>query len=164
MVLIRVGSPFDHYFGIMKITDVLRAEHAVFHNLFDHIEAAVPGLKGLAEVKALATVVQKLHGPHARTEDSLFMEPLEHCFDQIGQNETFHEEHRKIEAALAGALQAKTVKDAKRILLGAIAASRDHFDKEERIVFPLAERVLKAKTLSELGQAWLRRREMAADR
>ena len=92
------------------------------------------------------------------------MEPLEHCFDQIGQNETFHEEHRKIEAALAGALQAKTVKDAKRILLGAIAASRDHFDKEERIVFPLAERVLKAKTLSELGQAWLRRREMAADR
>src|SRR5271157_2405554 len=27
---------------VMKITDVLRAEHAVFHNLFDHIEATVP--------------------------------------------------------------------------------------------------------------------------
>ena len=143
----------------MKITDVLRAEHAVFHNLFDHIEAAVPRLKTLAEVKALAAVVEAVHEPHAKTEDDLFMEPLEHCFDQIGQNELFHQEHRRIEEALAKARQAKTLKVAKKILLGAMAASREHFDKEERIVFPLAERVLKAKTLSELGVAWLRRRD-----
>jgi hemerythrin-like domain-containing protein len=154
---------FVRYSRRMKITDVLRAEHAVFHNLFDHIEATVPGLKTLAEVKALAAVVQKVHEPHAHTEDDLFMEPLEHCFDQIGQQETFHEEHEHIEKALAQSLAAKTVKDAKRLLLGAIAASRDHFDKEERIVFPMAERVLKAKTLSELGQAWLRRRQTDAD-
>jgi aminopeptidase-like protein len=32
---------------------------------------------------------------------------------------------------------------------------------EERIVFPLAERVLKAKTLSDLGAAWLKKREPA---
>jgi hemerythrin-like domain-containing protein len=144
----------------MKITDVLRAEHAVFHNLFDHIEVTVPRLKTLGEVKALAAVVEKLHEPHAKTEDDLFMEPLEHCFDQIGQNETFHEEHRQIELALARTHQAKTMKAAKGILLGAIAACREHFDKEERIVFPMAERILKAKTLSELGEAWLRRREV----
>ena len=145
----------------MKITDVLRAEHAVFHNLFDHIEATVPRLKTLAEVKALAAVVEKVHEPHAKTEDDLFMEPLEHCFDQIGQQETFHEEHRRIEETLASVHRARTLQQAKRILLAAMATSRDHFDKEERIVFPLAERVLKARTLSELGQAWLRRREMA---
>jgi len=144
----------------MKITDVLRAEHAVFHNLFDHIEVTVPKLKTLAEVKALAAVVETVHGPHSKTEDDLFIEPLEHCFDQIGQNETFHAEHRQIEETLAAALKAKTLKDAKRILLSAIAACREHFDKEERIVFPMAERILKAKTLSELGKAWLRRREM----
>ena len=34
----------------MKITEALLAEHLVFHNLFDHIEAAAPGLKTLAEV------------------------------------------------------------------------------------------------------------------
>ena len=155
--------PIVRYSLPMKITDVLRAEHAVFHNLFDHIEATVPRLKTLAEVKALAAVVQKVHEPHARTEDDLFMEPLEHCFDQIGQQETFHEEHEQIEQALVQALAAKTVKDAKRLLLGAISSSRDHFDKEERIVFPLAERVLKAKTLGELGQAWLRRRQTDAE-
>lgn len=145
----------------MKITDVLRAEHAVFHNLFDHIETTVPQLKTLAEVKGLALVVEKLHGPHSKTEDDLFIEPLEPYFDQLGQKETFHAEHEHIEATLAKVLTTKSVKDAKKILLNAIAASRKHFDKEERIVFPLAERILKAKTLNELGEEWLHRREVS---
>jgi hemerythrin-like domain-containing protein len=143
----------------MKITEILMAEHAVFHNLFDHIETTVPRVRTLAEVKTLAAVVEKLHGPHSKTEDDLFIEPLEHCFEQIGQNETFHAEHEQIEAAFARVHKAGTVKDAKKILLAAIAASRKHFDKEERIVFPMAERVLKAKTLSDLGAEWLRKRE-----
>jgi len=144
----------------MKITDVLRAEHAVFHNLFDHIETAVPHLKTLAEVKGLATVVDKLHGPHSKTEDDLFIEPLEPYFDQMGQKETFHDEHEHIEATLAKVQTARTLKDAKKILLNAIAASRKHFDKEERVVFPLAERILKATTLNELGEEWLHRRDV----
>src|SRR5690349_11794944 len=145
----------------MKITEILMAEHAVFHNLFDHIEAVVPRVRTLAEVKLLAAVVEKLHAPHAKTEDDLFIEPLEHCFDQIGQCEPFHEEHRRIEGALARVQSVKTLKDAKNILLKAIAASREHFDKEERIVFPLAEEVLKSETLAELGKEWLERRQAA---
>jgi len=145
----------------MKITDVLRAEHAVFHNLFDHIESVLPRTRTLAEVNTLATVVETVLAPHSKTEDDLFMEPLEHCFDQIGQQETFHDEHEMIDAELAKVHKAREVKDAKKILLGAVTALRKHFDKEERIVFPLAERVLKAKTLSELGKTWLSRREIA---
>lgn len=144
----------------MKITDVLRAEHAVFHNLFDHIESAAPRLKTLAEVKALAAVIEKVHAPHSKTEDDLFIEPLEPYFDQMGQRETFHAEHEHIESALLKVQAARTVKDAKKILLNAIAASRKHFDKEERIVFPLAERILKVKTLSDLGNEWLNRRQV----
>jgi hemerythrin-like domain-containing protein len=145
----------------MKITDVLRTEHAVFHNLFDHIENVAPHLKTLAEFKSLATLVDKVMAPHTKTEDDLFIEPLEHCFDQIGQKETFHDEHEQIKESLDSIRNAKTVKDARRILLAAIDASRKHFEKEERIVFPLAERVLKAKSLNELGQQWLSRRELA---
>jgi hemerythrin-like domain-containing protein len=145
----------------MKITQVLMAEHAVFHNLFDHIESVAPRLKTLGEVKLLATLVDKVMAPHSKTEDDLFIEPLEHCFDQIGQNETFHDEHRLIEEMLASVNKARTLQDAKKILLKAIAATRKHFDKEERIVFPMAERVLKAKTLSDLGAEWLRKREAA---
>jgi len=143
----------------MKITQILMAEHAVFHNLFDHIEAALPRVRTLAEVKSLAVVMDKLTAPHSKTEDELFIEPLEHCFDQMGQGDTFHHEHELIDAMLVKVQKAKELRAAKKFLLDAVTASRKHFDKEERIVFPLAERVLKAKTLSELGTQWFARRD-----
>ncbi len=145
----------------MKITDILRAEHTVFHHLFDHIETTAPRLKSLAEVKSLASLVDKVMSPHSETEDELFIEPLEHCFEQIGHRETFHDEHELIEAALVKIRNARTLKDGIKLLLGVIAACRKHFEKEERIVFPLAERVLKAKTLTDLGSEWMKRRKAA---
>jgi hemerythrin-like domain-containing protein len=144
----------------MKITDILRAEHTVFHHLFDHVEETAPKLKTLAEVKSLALLVERVMAPHSETEDELFIEPLEHCFDQIGHKETFHQEHELIEATLVKVSQARTLKDGKRLLIGVIAASRKHFDREERIVFPMAERILKAKTLSDLGHEWMKRRKL----
>ena len=138
------------------------AEHSVFHNLFDHVEKTTPKLKSLPEVKSLAALVHHVTAPHSRTEDELFIEPLEHCFEQLGQRETFHHEHEAIETLLAKIQKSKDLKTAKQLLLGAVTASRKHFDKEERIVFPLAERVLKAKTLNELGEAWMKRRAGAA--
>ena len=143
----------------MKITDILLAEHTVFHHLFDHIESAAPRLKTLAEVKSLSMLVDKVMAPHSKTEDELFIGSLEHCMEQIGQSETFHHEHEFIEETLVKVDKARTLKEGKRLLLGAIATARKHFDKEERIVFPMAERVLKAKTLSDLGDEWMKRRE-----
>jgi hemerythrin-like domain-containing protein len=145
----------------MKITDILRAEHTVFHHLFDHIETTAPRLKSLAEVKSLATLVDKVMAPHSETEDELFIEPLEHCFEQIGHCETFHQEHELIEATLVKVEKARTLKDGKKLLLGVISAARKHFEKEERIVFPLAERILKTKTLTDLGSEWMKRRAAA---
>jgi hemerythrin-like domain-containing protein len=145
----------------MKITDILRAEHTVFHHLFDHIETTAPRLKTLAEVKSVALLVDKVMSPHSQTEDELFIEPLEHCFEQIGHRETFHQEHEVIEETLARVRSARTLKDGKRLLLGVITAARKHFEKEERIVFPMAERILKAKTLTDLGAEWMKRREAA---
>jgi hemerythrin-like domain-containing protein len=145
----------------MNITDILRAEHTVFHHLFDHIETIAPRLKTLGEVKSMAVLVDKVMAPHSKTEDDLFIEPLEHCFEQIGQRETFHHEHELIEETLAKVGKARELKTAKKLLISVITASRKHFDKEERIVFPLAERVLNAKTLADLGSEWVKRREAA---
>ena len=54
---------------------------------------------------------------------------------------------------------AGSIKVARKLLLDVVAASRKHFEKEERIVFPMAERILKAKTLTDLGSEWMKRRE-----
>ena len=106
----------------MKITDILRAEHSVFHNLFDHIETTAPRLKTLAEVKAVAVLIDKVMAPHSHTEDVLFIDPLEHCFDQIGQKETFHHEHEVIEEMFAGIQKAGSLKTARKLLFEIIAA------------------------------------------
>src|SRR5438445_1862050 len=99
----------------MKITEILMAEHAVFHNLFDQIEATVPRTRTLAEVKLLAVIMDKLTEPHSKTEDELFIKPLEHCFDQMGQGETFHQEHEMIDDMLTKVGKARDLKSAKKL-------------------------------------------------
>ena len=146
----------------MKITEALLAEHLVFHNLFDHIEASAPRLKTLAEVKSLAALMESMLKAHSDTEDELFIGPLEHCFEQIGQRDVFLEEHQEIDDSLKNVQEARRFKKARQQLLAAVAYSRKHFDKEERIVFPMAERVLKGKTLTALGQTWMVQRTRVA--
>src|ERR1035441_3584761 len=131
----------------MKITEALFAEHLVFHNMFDHIEETAPNLKTLAEVKALAALMEQLLKEHSDTEDELFIGPLEHCFEQIGQRDAFLEEHQEIDVSLKNVQLAKDFKKARHLLLSAVSYSRKHFDKEERIVFPMAERVLNGKKI-----------------
>jgi hemerythrin-like domain-containing protein len=145
----------------MKITEALFAEHLVFHNMFDHIEVAAPKLKTLAEVKSLAALMESLLKSHSDTEDEMFIGPLEHCFEQIGQRDAFLEEHQEIDISLKNVQVTRDFKKARQLLLSAVAYSRRHFDKEERIVFPLAERVLKNKTLTALGQTWIEQRTHA---
>jgi hemerythrin-like domain-containing protein len=142
----------------MKITEALMAEHLVFHNLFDHLEATVPRLKTLAEVKILAGLLETMLKAHSDTEDHLFIGPLEHCFEEIGQRDAFIEEHEEIDGNLKKVQDARQVRKASKLLLAAVTYSRKHFDKEERIVFPMAERVLKGATLTALGRTWMEQR------
>lgn len=142
----------------MKITEALMAEHLVFHNLFDHIEKALPRLKTLAEVKSLASLAESMLVAHSKTEDDLFMKPLEPSFEQLGHCANFHHEHDLIEENLALVLESRNLKQARHLLLTTVVLCRSHFDKEERIVFPMAERLLKSKTLLELGETWMNQR------
>jgi hemerythrin-like domain-containing protein len=146
----------------MKITEALLAEHLVFHNLFDHVEKTAPRLKTLAQLKSVAALLESVLQEHSRTEDDLFIGPLEHCFEQIGHRETFHQEHEEIDEMLARVQKAKAAKKARELLLALIVSCRQHFDKEERIVFPMAEQLLKHKTLTELGQTWMDQRKNVA--
>ena len=143
----------------MKITDALVAEHGVFHGLLDYLESAAARYKTLAEIKAAAGVFESALEPHSKVEDELFIEPLEHCIDQIGQQKTFHEEHDAIEKIFKDLRAARRVSTARRLLQEAVTACRKHFDKEERLVFPMAEKVMNNRTLTQLGTEWLERRK-----
>ncbi len=142
----------------MKITEALFSEHQVFHSMFDSLEALAPNLKTLSEIKAVASLVESMLKGHADPEDDLVLGPLEHCFEQIGQRDSFITEHQEMDANLHQVQLATRLAEAKDLLLAAVAHSRRHFDREERIVFPMAEAVLKSETLMELGRAWMEQR------
>jgi len=95
---------------------------------------------------------------HSRTEDELFIGPLEHCFEQLGQRDALIEEHEEMNKHLRRIRKSTRLKDAKSLFLGAVRRSREIFDKEERLVFPMAEQILKAETLAALGQTWMQQR------
>ena len=117
----------------MTITEALLAEHLVFHNLFDYAERTAPKLKTVGEVRSLARLMESLLAAHSRTEDELLVQPLEHCLEQIGHCETFHQEHKEIDHNLKQAQMAKNVKKARLFLLEAVASSRKHFDKRNAL-------------------------------
>ncbi|MBL6764332.1 MAG: hemerythrin domain-containing protein [Verrucomicrobiae bacterium] len=142
----------------MKITDALQAEHFVFHNLFDYIERNVPSSQNLVEIKALARLLESVHEAHSRVEDELIIEPLMHCLDNIAQAENFEAEHKEIDESLNGVDKAKTIEEARLLLLRTVHWCRKHFDREERIIFPLAEQWLKDRNLTDLGEAWKKQR------
>ena len=140
----------------MKITEALLAEHVVFHNLFDYVEQVAPTLRQLGEVKSLARLLEAMLAAHSAIEDEFLIEPLEHCFEQLGHRDTFHQEHELIERHLALSQSSRRVSQARRSLLDAVLASRKHFDKEERLVFPMAETLLNQQTLTRLGNRWIK--------
>jgi hemerythrin-like domain-containing protein len=142
----------------MKITEALLAENLVFHNMLDHIETTTPKLKTLAELKSLAAMLESMLKAHSDIEDELFFGPLEHCFEQLGQRDAFVEEHEEMGEHLRRIRKSKRLQEAKDLFLAAVRRSREHFDKEERIVFPMAEQILKAETLTALGQTWMQQR------
>ena len=148
----------------MKITDALMAEHTVFHQLFDYLETATQRCRTLPEVRNQARLLESMLEEHSNAEEELLMEPLDHCLEQIGQRNLFHKEHKEIDHGLRRAVATRDLKMARKSLLDAVLASRRHFDKEERLIFPLAEKVLKARTLSDLGEIWIARRNKTRQR
>jgi hemerythrin-like domain-containing protein len=138
----------------MKITEALLAEHVVFHNLFDYVERILPNLKTVGEVRMVSSLLETMLLIHTKVEDHLLIAPLESTFSQMGQDETFHEEHEEIERDLQSVGATARVSEAKQRLLKAVVLCRKHFDKEERIVFPMAERQLSPKSLLVLGKRW----------
>ena len=142
----------------MKITDALLAEHVVFHNLFDHIEQTAPRLTSTGEICALADLLETMLVKHSKSEDELLMNYLDDSIEQLGQRETFHEEHELIEAHLNNVREETHLETCRKKLVDAVVGARKHFDKEERLIFPLAEKVISYHNIMKLGEQWLKQK------
>ena len=70
-------------------------------------------------------------------------------------------EHEEIEGELAKVATSRDAGEARQHLEAAIAEARSHFHKEEVVLFPMAEQLLAADLLEEMGAAWAQNRGVA---
>jgi hemerythrin-like domain-containing protein len=141
----------------MKITEALVAEHTIFLSVFGQIERVLPSLATPAEVRTMASIVEGLLEGHAKTETNLAYLALDHVLAHNGELKRMHQDHHEIDDRLKKVHLAKTCAEARRLLKAAIVASREHFQGEERNVFPFLEKALQPDTLNALGKTWMRR-------
>jgi hypothetical protein len=80
----------------------------------------------------------------------------------MGKLEKVQHEHDAICKGLELIRHSRTKKDAQRRLLNVVHLTRKEFDLEDRVIFRLAEELLREETLKQLGKAWARQRLVPA--
>jgi hemerythrin-like domain-containing protein len=126
---------------VIKITDALCGEHAVLYSLFDHLEQTLKNNYQVAP--ALSAIFTAAVVSYAHLEDELLFTALDPHLGQMGPLQVVRMEHSEIEHLLEVLLpQAKDADGVARLLLQAINIARLHFNKEEQVLFVMAQQVL----------------------
>jgi len=145
----------------MKITDALLGEHGVFYAQFGHLEESVPECESLELVRGYTAMLTAALESHACMEDHLLFTALEsHPGLASGPLPVMRQEHELIESQLARVPETDDLDEARDSLLGALRIAREHFAKEERVLFPAAMQILGDERLEELGQQWAGKRQV----
>jgi hemerythrin-like domain-containing protein len=144
------------------ITKALIMEHAVFCEVFDQIERVLAGAPSVAEVKLLASVVEGLLSSHGETETNLAFAALDHALADREALHRLHQDHHEIDHQFKHLRRATDAAEAQHRFKRALAATREHFRREEKTVFPMLEQTLHPDTLWRLGRKWMENHSVSA--
>lgn len=145
----------------MKLTDALRGEHGAFYMLFNEIEFIARTEGAMAQWRGATTVLEAMVNSHADLEDRLLFTALEpHLGKDHGPIAVMRTEHAELERILASMREDGDVGKAVLWIPQALAAARSHFQKEERVLFPMAEHFLGDEALARLGATWAMERSV----
>ena len=142
----------------MKITEGLLGEHALSYAIFDQVEANAETACSLVEIAAIGRVVAGAAASHMALEDEVLFPALVEGGQSSGALDVLRAEHMEI-GLLTGAVSASTtLEEGRGVLLRLLYTLREHFAKEEQVLFPICERTLGEQALRDLGEHWARRR------
>lgn len=144
----------------MNLIDALLGEHVQLYALFDQLELVLnkkpcTGKAGMATDLLIASL-----GAHAEAEDACLFNALEKQMGPAGPIGVMRSEHAEIDRLLAAAKAGKDLDRKVADLLTALKVARDHFSKEEQILFRMARRLLDGNSLEMLGAAWAERKKL----
>lgn len=145
----------------MKMTDALLGEHGVFYALFDYLEENLVTVQSAEEVRRLANMLAAALVPHAMMENEILFPVLEERIGPAGPIAVMRAEHDAVEGALTSLDESDDPDELKGRILGAIKTAREHFKKEETVLFPMAAEQIDTGKLRQIGARWAARRKVA---
>lgn len=144
----------------MQITQALLGEHGVLYALFEYVENDLAGMETLAEVQRAAAALTATLGSHARIENEILFPSLEPQLGPGGPLPVMREEHDEIESALEDIANAASRDAAVNQLRDTLQIARDHFAKEEQVLFAMAQQMLDGAELDRMGAMWAEARKV----
>ncbi len=145
----------------MILTEALLGEHAVFYAQFDHLVQTVPSVGDLKIIQAQTALIASALATHAQLEEDLLFKALDPHLGEMGPLAVMRMEHQEIESTLEQILNLEDLVEAKQKLLHVVHLAREHFAKEEQVLYPMASKILGSEQLTMLGEQWAERRSVS---
>ncbi len=144
----------------MRITDAFLGEHGVFYAQFDLMEKALSEHKSLDQIKSMTALLSAGLVSHAHLEDELLFDALDNTPAGRGPVPVMRHEHEVIDRALAGVQQMENPEQVHKLIKSTLELARQHFAKEEKILFPMACQFIQEESLVQSGALWGKRRSV----
>jgi hemerythrin-like domain-containing protein len=144
----------------VNLTDALLGEHGVFYALFDQIEAVTATATSVVQIQQATVALSAVVLSHAKLEEELLFPALETHLGTTGPLAVMRTEHDEIEHALRQIGEARNLDDGADSVARALGILRDHFQKEEEVLFSIARQTLDEETQIRLGKAWAEARRV----
>ena len=139
------------------ITDALLGEHGVIYQLLEHLTSRP--FDSAEEARIQAAELAAGLATHAHIEDDLLFVALE---GPLGPNggplAVMRMEHAEVESTLERLTQVEDAQEAATLASHLVTVAREHFAKEEQVLFPMAEQLLGEEALRGLGEQWAAQR------
>jgi hemerythrin-like domain-containing protein len=145
----------------VKLTDALLGEHGVFYAFFDQIEAVTATATSVVQIREATVALSAVVLSHANLEEELLFPALETHMGTTGPLAVMRAEHDEIEHALQQIEEAQDLDDGADCVARALSIVRDHFQKEEEVLFSIARQTLDDETQIQLGKAWAEARRVS---
>ncbi len=144
----------------MNILQAFLGEHAIFYAQFSHLEQHLADIQDVAAIHAQGKMLAAALATHANLENELLFASIESHLGPIGPLTVMRMDHEQIENLLDELPHLDQVTAARHTLSQTIAIARQHFAKEEQVLYPLAAQHLPATLLEQLGAVWGERRQV----
>ncbi|MGO8697547.1 MAG: hemerythrin domain-containing protein [Limisphaerales bacterium] len=135
----------------MTIIELLQTEHAVFNVILNEIEVALPQVATLGELRLIVRLVARFLRQHGHKEEELLCPAIDQMQVELGEMTEMAQEHVELDRRILQVARTRDLGTALKQFDQIIQAVRQHFDYEERRLFPLAEKVLQSGSLMALG-------------